>query len=574
MLLLAKDRLTASPSPSHFNTSLANLVLLAGVPVLVGAWLLLSPNLVVSHQMTWDFLYNLSGAWHLQYGHVAHVDFHEPVGQLNFLLTLLGLQLFGPTPFAFLAGVAIVATAVFVSAVLAAMRRLPLVPAALFVIFVSLLVLMPAGAGDLPDAYSFAMSYNRYGWSLLSILALILFLPPKDRADSDWIDIANVGLVLTALFYLKVTYFAGGLALAGLAVLISPHVRARLLAWAAIGALVVANAVAPWNQPYLFDLMQAASAGSVQDSLRFHVNSFFANAEGYAPYVAGVAFAAWMWWRGLAPPRLPIATAGILVVGLLVLSQNHQSHGLPVGIVIAFLLYDQIRESFGPAVPALLTLMIFPLFAIGTSTFSLTGYHARAARDGVLQVVERTQLRGLAVPREPDGLLAAFADGRAGHSLLNRARSVPVRFELSPTEYVETLMEAAALLSDGRHRRGGIVVLDQVNPFPFMLGWPPPRGGYLWSGPGAPIQPPAVVFAEADHVLIPKFSTYSVWTERARLEYGAYLSQIFRASEETQSWIVLSRESAIDSDRPRVQPATQSVIRQQQHVPMTEPTGY
>jgi hypothetical protein len=178
------------------------------------------------------------------------------------------------------------------------------------------------------------------------------------------------------------------------------------------------------------------------------------------------------------------------------------------------------------------------------------------------------------VPREPDGLLAAFADGSAGHSLLNRARSVPVRFELSPTEYVETLMEAAALLADGRHRRGGIVVLDQVNPFPFMLGWPPPRGGYLWSGPGAPIQPPAVVFAEADHVLIPKFSTYSVWTERARLEYGAYLSQIFRVSEETQSWIVLSRESAIDSDRPRVQPATQSVIRQQQHVPMTEPTGY
>ena len=56
-------------------------------------------------------------------------------------------------------------------------------------------------------------------------------------------------------------------------------------------------------------------------------------------------------------------------------------------------------------------------------------------------------------------------------------------------------------------------------------------------------------------MLIPKFSTYSVWTDRARLEYRAYLSKNFRASEETQSWIVLSRESAIDSDRPQVQPS-------------------
>ncbi len=117
MASLAEDQLTASSSQSRLHTTLAKLVLLAGVPVLVGSWALLSPNLVVSHQMTWDFLYNLSGAWHLQHGHVAHVDFHEPVGQLNFILTLLGFELFGPTPFAFLAGVAIVATAVFVSAV-------------------------------------------------------------------------------------------------------------------------------------------------------------------------------------------------------------------------------------------------------------------------------------------------------------------------------------------------------------------------------------------------------------------------------------------------------------------------
>jgi hypothetical protein len=545
MALPAEGGLAGSKPRSEFHTSAATLALLAGVPVLVALWALLSPGLVLSHEMTWDLLYNLSGAWHLQHGHVAHVDFHEPVGELNFMLTLLGFELVGPTPFAFLVGVTIVAAVAFAAASLAAVRRLPVLPAALFVIFVTLLVLMPANVGDKPNAYSFAMSYNRYGWSLLSILALILFLPPRNRVAGDGVDVASGGLLLVALFYLKITYFAGGLAFVGLAMLISPHIRARLPAWLAIGGLIVANAVAPWNYPYLSDILQAAAAGAVRNSLGFHLNNFFGNAEGYAPYAAGLVVAIWMWARGLAPPRVPLAIAGILVIGVFMLSQNHQSHGLPVGLVIAFLLYDQIRERFGPAVPALPVLMVFPLFAIGASALSLAGYHARAGREELLQVVERTQLKGLAVPAERRSRLAAFADGRPRHQLLNWARAKGPRFELSPTEYVETIMEAAAVVDSGRHRRGGIVVLDQVNPFPFMLGWPPPHGGHLWSGPGAPVRPAAEVFAEADHVLIPKFSTYSAWTERARLEYGMYLSQNFPAREETPSWIVLSREGAV-----------------------------
>lgn len=545
MALLAEGGPVDSELQSELRASPAHLLLLAGMPVLAAVWALLSPGVVLSHEMTWDFLFNLSGAWHLQHGHVAHVDFHDPLGQVSFMLTLLGFELVGPTPFAFLAGVVILSVAVFASASLAAMRRLPLVPAALFVIFASLLVLMPANVGDKPDAYSFAMSYNRYGWSLLSILAMILFLPPRDRSAGHAIDIANAGLLLLVLFHLKVTYFAAGLAFAGLAVLISPHIRARLPAWAALAGLFVANALAPWNYPYLFDIAQAAGAGAVRNSLGFHLNNFFATAEGYAPYAAGLAVAVWLWMRGLAPPRLPLAIAGIIAIGAFVLSQNHQSHGLPVGIIIAFLLYDQIRERFGPTVPALAVLMIFPLFTIAASALSLAGYHARAGRTELLRVVDRTQLKGLAVPGERQDLLAAFADGRPEHSLLNRARAGRPRFELSPAEYVDTLMEAATFLKSGRHHPGGIVVLDQVNPLPFMLGWSPPRGGNLWSGPVAPVRPADVVFAEADHVLIPKFSTYGAWTERARLEYGAYLAQNFRASEETRSWIVLSREGAV-----------------------------
>jgi hypothetical protein len=117
---------------------------------------------------------------------------------------------------------------------------------------------------------------------------------------------------------------------------------------------------------------------------------------------------------------------------------------------------------------------------------------------------------------------------------------VKTRFELSAAEYVETLLEAAALLGNDQC---SVVLLDQVNPLPFMLGLAPPRGGNLWSGAGAPVQPADQVFAGADCVLIPKFSTYSPWTEAAVIAYAPYLARQFRHGEESQSWFLLRRHA-------------------------------
>ena len=552
MALLARDdgrsEVALETLPGTRSQPVA-FALLAGVPVLAAAWMLMSTGRVLSHEMTWDFLFNLAGAWHLHHGHVAHVDFHDPVGQLNFLLTAFGFRLVGPTPLAFVVGNLFFALATFVAASLTAWRRLPLLPTVIFVVFASLLVLMPANVGDPPNAYSFAMSYNRYGWSALSILVLILFLPSSRSSHvGDALDIAVAGLLMVALFYLKMTYFAAALAALGLALLFYPHVRERGPAWLAVGGLVVANALAPHSRPYLLDIWNAAEAGQIRGGLGVHLNTFFTAAEGYAAYAAGLVVAVWLWWEGRTPLRLPIAVAFLLVIGMFLLTQNHQTQGVPLGVMIAFLLYDQFRQRpsggrLAAAVPAF-ALMVFPLASIGMSSLSLAGYFLNAGRDERLRVVDHTQLKGLAVPAEPPGLLAAFASGTGDHTLLNRARVLRPRHELSPSEYVETLLEAASLFDDGRRRSSGIVVLDQVNPLPFMLGVAPPKGGALWSGWGVPVRPVAEIFADADHVLIPKFSTYSPWTEEAMRAYGAYLSQHFQHREETQSWIVLSRDDA------------------------------
>lgn len=207
------------------------LGLVAGLPLLVATWAILSPPAILSGEMTWDLLFNLAGAWHLWSGHVPHVDYHEPVGVLTFLLTEAGFALLGPSPRVVLVGMAIVAAVLFVIATLVAARRLTLLAAVPFVVFACLIVLRPANVGDHPDAYSFAMAYNRYGWSATAVLALLLFEAPQRRSAADIVEMAGAALLLAALFYLKMTYFAAGVAMLAVALVASPHVRGRWRGW-------------------------------------------------------------------------------------------------------------------------------------------------------------------------------------------------------------------------------------------------------------------------------------------------------------------------------------------------------
>lgn len=522
------------------DAALAPVAALAGIVVLAACWAVFSPPVVLSTEMTWDLLFNLSGAWHLHFGHVPHVDFHEAVGQLTFVLTNIGVQVVGASPRALLVGIGIVTAVVFLLATVAAWRRLPLIPAVLFVVFVCLLVVRPANVGDSPDAYSFAMSYNRYGWAGISIIGLILFLPPHRKGWADFADMAAVAAITTALFYLKVTYFAVAMASVVVALVVSPHVVARRRGWAVVCLLALALILAPFNRLYFADLMATVQAGVVRDDASFYFNDFAENAAEYAPYFSAVGIALWLWWRRQSPLGLPVATAFLLLAGLGLLSQNSQSHSVPLAVVIAFLLY-QALQRLQAATALLCALLLFPLAATVSSAISIAGYHDRTEA-GNLKIVETTTLRGLAVPAEPDGVIAAFASGREGPRLLNRARAVRPRYELSPYEYVQTLEEAAGLLRDNGLASGRIAVLDQVNPLPFMLGLEPPRGGNLWSGTGAPTRPAETYLADVDHVLIPRFSTNIAWTQTAQATYAGYLDAHFERRVDGRSWVVLTRK--------------------------------
>jgi hypothetical protein len=240
----------------------------------------------------------------------------------------------------------------------------------------------------------------------------------------------------------------------------------------------------------------------------------------------------------------------VLGLGTFVISQSNQEGGIPLGTIIAYLIYDALRGERriahvfrgSEAVP-LTAILMWPVLSVASAMTTVGGYHLVAKRDTGVLTVEATNLRGLAVPKEETSTreLATLA---FPYQILSSTLQHPPSQQISDLEYVQTLMEAASLFADGRRSAAKILVLDQVNPVPFMLGYPPPRGGSLWLWPDMPARPADEVFGDTDIVLIPKFSTYSRATLTALETYHEYLAKTFPVHEQSPSWTILSRPRA------------------------------
>ena len=517
------------------------LVLAASLPTLAAVWLLLAPGVVLSREMTWDLLFALAGAWHLAHGHVPHVDFHTPFGVLGFALTSWGFTLLGPTVHAFLVGELIVLAGGFVAAVLVAARRLSPVPAFLFVVYIALLILQPSNLGDAPYAYSFAMSYNRWGWAALTTFCLALFIAPHPTARQPWLDLTLTTLLVAFLFYLKLTFAVAAMAAVVAAIVTVPHLREQWRVWTGLVTVLGVAQMGPWNHSYFRD---AWDSDYERTDLAAHLNTLLGGRFEYALYLIVILTLAWLWQRRWAT-REAVISAGVLTgLGVLVLSQNAQSGDIPLGLVVTLILYQSLRSLARNTrmfrrseVVTLFVLVLVPMIlSIATATKVLAGYYRAATRQETLAMPQATNLRGLAVPASSHSVAEALA--ASGHRLLSSPRVPPLRDPVTQAEYVASLLEAATALAENPVT---VLVLDQVNPMPFVLGYRPPRGGRLWLSPEEPPPAAADVFDDVQVVLIPKYSSYAPVTAFALATYGDYLGREFAVRSETPSWVILRR---------------------------------
>jgi hypothetical protein len=314
-----------------------------------------------------------------------------------------------------------------------------------------------------------------------------------------------------------------------------------------VAALVVANAVAPYNWSYLGDLMAAIRTGAASTDPVAILLTLFENVDELVLYSVAFLIGAMLWRSGRAPLRVPVGIATCVGAAIGLLSQNTQGEDLPLGLVSAFILYDCLRRTWpalGSVRPVwiLVAVLVMPTAIVVKQTASIVAYRLSLARNENLVVIDHGNLRGLVVPKEKDGLLTAFAEGRVDHTYLSRTREAGTSEALTQFEYIQTIIEAQELLSTPGIEPGGIAVLDQVNPLPFVMNWRPPRGGSMWLHPDFPWRSAESTFAEVEYVLIPKFSTYREVTQEAQRRFGAYLKANFGGRSESRSWIMLRRK--------------------------------
>jgi hypothetical protein len=177
--------------------------------------------------------------------------------------------------------------------------------------------------------------------------------------------------------------------------------------------------------------------------------------------------------------------------------------------------------------------------AVLSHTASLVGYHRAALRASDTMRVGTTNLRGLAVPT--DAMLERLTE-TLPPEFRNQVHP-PATDLVTQQQYVESLLEAAAFLQRSGAGAARVLVLDHVNPMPFILGAPSPKGGSLWLWPETPARAAESVFGDVDVVLVPRFGTDPSSTLSVMNTYAGYVSREFPVRHETPRWIVLRRQS-------------------------------
>ena len=545
--------------------SVSFLVLFASV------WLILSPGVIYSRAMTWDLLFILEGAWRLYTGQVSHIDFHYPIGVLSFVLTVLGFFVIGLKPIAFLVGECFLAVVLTALSIVVVKDRLPALPGVLFVTMCALLVLAPITTGlvfvpvtsaDMVT-FTFAMSYNRFAWTAVSILCLLLFIEPRGRRDPVWADLAAGSILTIALFYFKITYFGVALGAISLALLASRAVRQHWPWWCGTLLLAVLVAFAPMNRAYRADIIFAMSSQLVHlNPLRLFIDFGF-NVGEQIWLFAELLVLLFLFTQRRASPSDIVFGVFIWIFGFFLYTQNSQSYSIPLYVVVALILYVRLGNWFRSArhLPSMLVscVMICTLLPLLTSWLSialaLVGYNIKATENSNMVVVTTKNLQGLAVPVDRDDVLDEVAAEPHDRDYFSRIRAWRVGFELSQQEYIKTILALADLLRDEEAALARVLVIDQVNPLPFVIGAPAPRGGNLWSG-DIPWQPAEEALSDADYVAIPHFPTQRATLIGGLQVYKNYLSTHFVQQYETPYWTVLQRRNGIARHHAHQVPST------------------
>ncbi|MGO9114473.1 MAG: hypothetical protein ACLP9L_35090 [Thermoguttaceae bacterium] len=507
-----------------------------------------------------DSIWILAEGQQIVAGQMPHCDYFAFHGIAPFLLVAAGICLVGCHGLAITVGYALFTPLIVGAAWLLARKRLTAPLAALVSFMLGVVLMSTSAPGGLSGSH--AMIYNRFGWVMLSLVAVQSLIPPNRSLSMrrSALEGAFTGFALACLEFTKLNYFGGGIVMFALGAMLFAHAR-RSAAAAVLGLLVGNafflaflrfNAAAYWNNLTAVCAEVAPSdrialvGGILQKNILFLVLACVPLAVA-CKLIARQKVAQ---RRARGGVRAIVASLAMLALGLLICAMNHQEFGVVTSAVATVALAEVCRResaaaaagndknqdgisclaAYLAAVLCFVPVLGMDLAAIGMSLQKKVCSSRRELEEASLH---SSRLSDFVSP-------ARSGDAHGREEVI---RAVTAGRILNPHHMAAVLNDGIDLVKPYVGDEDRVYCLDLDNLFPLALGIPYARGDAGWHAnmSKTAYPDPERFLRGITFVMQPKQLVYPGAQEPMQQLFGATIEAQFEKVAESEFWIVWRR---------------------------------
>ena len=431
------------------------------------------PTLIYGHD---DFLL-LENGWRILSGQRPQIDFWSSWGPVMFLAVAAGLKLGKASPNGIGYANAIFGLLIGLWAYRLGRDRLAPIVRVLFSLYAVLLICAPYPLGESPAASSHAMLYNRYGYALIVLVLVECFQPARGSKLEleDSLGGISTGAASALALFLKASFFLVLLPLIGASLILVRLNRKRIL-----GILLGFGSCAILIMAYLrFDLFAVvsalrAAAGARAQALSLELPTWIIKANPVPLFLLmAIAVAGCFLNRGKGTWRdkfqLPLVATMVCIAEIALILTNRQGPTLPILPVFALMVASRMAESRNGSSPVTLDSKLpyhaFLFLLCGWLFLPQFGSEIAGLAAGAVRKAHPSYEKGP----------VRFAEPRLSSLILYNAPGAVK--SSNGSIYTTYVNDGAALLRRNCDSGDRVLTMDTQNPFPYSLGWVPPRGG-------------------------------------------------------------------------------------------------